>query len=86
MRYLGPCATADDESALLVITYSRCEFLVRFHATTKNPLIEHPDKERFPDPLVTIREETYSPMTLDRASGSLGISHPPIDADDATAI
>ena len=46
--------------------------VVRFDQATKSLLIMHPDKEAFPHPLVNIREETYSSMSLDEASEFVG--------------
>jgi len=46
--------------------------LIDYDESTKNFLISHPDKERFPQPLVTVRAETYSAMTLDQASEFIG--------------
>jgi hypothetical protein len=45
---------------------------IRFDATSKSILIYHPDKSQFPDPLVTIREETYSAMTFEEAAEFVG--------------
>lgn len=45
---------------------------IRYDESTKSLLIEHPNKKSFPDPLVTVREDTYSSMTLDQACEFIG--------------
>ncbi len=45
---------------------------VRFDATTKSLLILHPDKEKIAQPLVQVREETYSTMSFDEAAEFIG--------------
>lgn len=47
-------------------------FVVRFDESTKSLLILHPDKVEFPDPLVTIRQETYASMEFNEAAEFLG--------------
>lgn len=47
-------------------------FSVRFDPTSRCLLIVHPDKTTFPDPLVTIRHETYSGMSFQEMSAFLG--------------
>lgn len=46
--------------------------VVRFDYTSKSLLICHPDKTKFPDPLVTIREATYSEMEFEEACEFIG--------------
>ncbi len=46
--------------------------VVQFDSVTKSLLIFHPDKSQFPEPLVTIREETYSRMSFEEATSFVG--------------
>ena len=45
---------------------------VEFDSTSKNLLIYQADRVRFPDPLVTIRESTYSKMNLNEVIEFVG--------------
>jgi hypothetical protein len=46
--------------------------IVHFEPASKSLLIRHPDRDAFPDPLVTIREETYSGMSFEEACEFVG--------------
>lgn len=46
--------------------------IVKYDRSTKSLLISHPDTKEFGQPLVNIREETYSAMTLEEVSEFIG--------------
>lgn len=46
--------------------------VINFDSSSKSLLISHPDKSKYPDPLVTIREETYSGMNFEEATKFVG--------------
>ena len=45
---------------------------VSYDQALKSLTISHPDQETFRDPLVRIREETYSKMSFDELAAFLG--------------
>ena len=46
--------------------------IVHLDSASGSLLISHPDKARFPSPLVTIREETYLGMSFGEATEFVG--------------
>jgi len=46
--------------------------IVHYDKTTSSLLINHPDTQEFPYPLITIRKETYSAMDFTEASSFIG--------------
>jgi hypothetical protein len=46
--------------------------VVRLDPTSECLLISHPDSLKFPEPLVTIRKETYSGMNFEEATAFVG--------------
>jgi hypothetical protein len=54
------------------MTFLSDTLIVKYDRSTKSLLILHPDTNEFAQPLVNIREETYSAMTLDEASEFIG--------------
>ncbi len=46
--------------------------IVQFDQSTGNLLVVHPNREDFPNPLVTIRPETYLAMSFDEAAEFVG--------------
>jgi hypothetical protein len=55
-----------------VMNFLSNTLIVSFDENTQSLLISHPDTTNFPQPFVTIRQETYSAMKFDEASEFLG--------------
>jgi hypothetical protein len=48
------------------------KLIVQYDTTNENLLISHPSQNEFPQPLVTIRPETYASMNFNQLSEFLG--------------
>lgn len=48
------------------------EFLIRWDEERRCLLVMHPDREKFPEALITIRESTLAEMNFDAAAKFIG--------------